>query len=81
MGGIAPCRTPGENSGSIEGGGHAGPARNDEKPPEQSNRSQTADPELRRLAALWPNLPQGARKALLDLAASMVPPDVSRAKE
>lgn len=69
--GFEPFSTPGESGSIIGEQGHAGPVRNDEKPPEQSNRSQTADPELSRLAGLWPNLPQGARKAILDLAASL----------
>lgn len=50
-------------------------------PPKQSKGSQTADPELNRLAALWSNLPQVARKAILDLAVSMVPESPAGAED
>jgi hypothetical protein len=71
--GIEPSKAPLDNAAIIGKEGQPGPSENLQGPPEQSNRSQTADPELFRLSALWPNLPQGVRSSILTLAASVVP--------
>ena len=41
------------------------------RPMKESNRSQTADPDLARLATFWPKLSAGDRAAILALAASL----------
>ncbi len=72
LGDVGTAGSCGKASGTGETSGTAGEPAGTQ---EQSKGSQTADPELSRLAGIWSNLPQGARKAILDLAASMVPSD------
>ena len=59
-------RQPGEASASTKCG------KGTEKP---------GDPELAKLAQVWPNLPPVARKAILDLAVSLAPDVVPQGQE